>query len=172
MKRVRSILLALAAGGLPGLLSGFGLSANYTYIHSSGIPNSFLNTGAGVNNPSIGVSGNLPLAQLSKHQFNIQPFYEKGPVSIRVAYSWRSKFLLTESDVIFPYFPIYNDKTGTLDASAFYSINDHIKIGVQGQNLTNEVVETLQQYTLDGKLAPRSFFMYDRRFSFILRGSF
>ena len=100
----------------------------------------------------IGVSGNLPLAQLSKHTFNIQPFYEKGPFSIRVAYNWRSKFLLTESDVIFPYFPIYNDKTGTLDASAFYTITPTLKIGVQAQNLTNEVTKTLQQFTLDGRL--------------------
>jgi len=157
---------------LPGLLSGFGLSANFTYVTSKGIPNSFLNGGNPVNVSPIGQSGSLPLAQLSKYQFNIQPFYEKGPVSVRVAYNWRSKFLLTESDVIFPYFPIYNDKTGTLDASAFFTINKYAKIGVQATNLTNEVTKTLQQYTLDGRLAPRSYFMNDRRFSFILRGTF
>jgi TonB-dependent receptor len=157
---------------LPGLLSGFGLSANFTYVTSKGIPNSFLNGGNPVNVSPIGQSGSLPLAQLSKYQFNIQPFYEKGPVSVRVAYNWRSKFLLTESDVIFPYFPIYNDKTGTLDASAFFTINKYAKIGVQATNLTNEVTKTLQQYTLDGRLAPRSYFMNDRRFSFIIRGTF
>lgn len=157
---------------LPGPLSGLGLSANYTYLTSSGIPNSFLNGGQPTNVSPIGISGSLPLAQLSKHTFNIQPFYEKGPVSVRVAYNWRSKFLLTESDVIFPYFPIYNDKTGTLDASAFYTINKNLKVGVQGTNLTNEVTKTLQQYTLDGRLAPRSYFMNDRRYSFIVRGTF
>jgi len=157
---------------LPGLLSGFGLSANYTYVTSKGIPNSFLNGGNPVNVSPIGQSGNLPLAQLSKHQFNIQPFYEKGRISVRLAYNWRSKFLLTESDVIFPYFPIWNDKTGTLDASAFFNINSKMKIGVQATNLTNEVTKTLQQYTLDGRVAPRSYFMNDRRFSFILRGTF
>jgi TonB-dependent receptor len=157
---------------LPGLLSGFGLTANYTYVTSKGIPNSFLNGGNPVNVSPIGQSGNLPLAQLSKHAFNIQPFYQKGPVEVRVAYNWRSKFLLTESDVIFPYFPIWNDKTGTLDASAFFTINKYVKVGVQGTNLTNEVTKTLQQYTLDGRLAPRSYFMNDRRFSFILRGTF
>jgi TonB-dependent receptor len=157
---------------LPGLLSGFGLSANYTYVTSKGIPNSFLNGGNPTNVAPIGVAGNLPLAQLSKHQFNIQPFYEKGRVSIRVAYNWRSKFLLTESDVIFPYFPIWNDKTGTLDASAFFNVTSRMKIGVQATNLTNEVTKTLQQYTLDGRLAPRSYFMNDRRFSFIVRGTF
>jgi len=156
---------------LPWLFSGLGLSANYAYVTSKGIPNSFLNGGTPANNAPIGVPGNLPLAQLSKHTFNIQPFYEKGPISIRVAYNWRSKFLLTEADVIQPYFPIWNDATGTLDASAFYSITPTMKIGVQAQNLTNEVVKTLQQFTLDGKLGPRSYFMNDRRFSFILRGS-
>ncbi|HVU29314.1 MAG TPA: TonB-dependent receptor, partial [Sphingomicrobium sp.] len=157
---------------LPGFLSGFGLSANYTHVSSKGIPNSFLNGGAVVNTPPTGVvAGNLPLAQLSKHTINIQPFYEKGPISLRVAYNWRSKFLLTESDVIFPYFPIWNDKTGTLDASVFYTISPAIKVGVQATNLTNEVTKTLQQFTLDGRLAPRSYFMNDRRFAFILRGT-
>lgn len=157
---------------LPGLLSGFGLSANYAYVTSKGIPNSFLNGGAAVNTAPIGVPGNLPLAQLSKHTLNIEPFYEKGPVSIRLAYNWRSKFLLTESDVIFPYFPIWQKAYGSVDASAFYTINSHLKVGVQATNLTNSVTETLQQYTLAGALGPRSDVMQDRRFSFILRGTF
>src|SRR6185312_11807961 len=147
---------------LPGPLSGFGLSANYAYVQSKGIPNSFLNGGSAVNTSPIGVAGNLPLAQLSKHTINIEPFYEKGPISIRLAYNWRSKFLLTESDVIFPYFPIYQKAYGTLDASAFFQLTPYLKIGVQAQNLTNSVTETLQQYTLSGMLGPRSEVMQDR----------
>lgn len=157
---------------LPGWLSGLGLNANYTYIKSKGLPNSRLNLGSPVNVSPIGVPGNLPLEQLSKHNVNIAGFYEKGPVSVRLAYNWRSRFLLTSADVIFPYFPIYNDDTGQLDGSAFFTINDHLKVGVQGVNLTNEVTKTLQQFTQDGLLGPRSYFMNDRRFSFILRGSF
>jgi len=157
---------------LPGPLSGFGLSANYAYVQSKGIPNSFLNGGSAVNTSPIGVAGNLPLAQLSKHTINIEPFYEKGPISIRLAYNWRSKFLLTESDVIFPYFPIYQKAYGTLDASAFFQLTPYLKIGVQAQNLTNSVTETLQQYTLSGMLGPRSEVMQDRRYSFIIRGTF
>ncbi|HEX8623106.1 MAG TPA: hypothetical protein VF718_14150, partial [Allosphingosinicella sp.] len=79
---------------------------------------------------------------------------------------------LTSSDVIFPFFPIFNEKAGYLDASAFYSINKHIKVGVQGVNLLNTVTKTTQQFTQTGLLGPRSYFMNDRRFSFILRGSF
>ena len=66
--------------------------------------------------------GNLPLEQLSKHNVNVAAFYEKGPLSMRAAYNWRSRFLLTSADVIFPYFPIFNEDTGQLDASIFFSI--------------------------------------------------
>jgi TonB-dependent receptor len=157
---------------LPGFLSGLGINANYTYIKSKGLPNSRLNLGVPVNNAPIGVADNLPLEQLSKHNFNITGFYEKGPVSLRVAYNWRSEFLLTSADVIFPYFPIFNDDTGQLDASLFYSVTPNIKVGVQAVNLLNETTKTLQQFTLDGLKGPRSYFINDRRFSFIVRGSF
>ena len=158
---------------LPGLLSGFGLSANYAYVKSKGIPNSFLNGGSVVNTPPNGAppTGSLPLSQLSKHTINIEPFYEKGPLSLRVAYNWRSKFLLTEADVIFPYDPIWQDSYGTLDASVFYTINPALKVGVQAQNLTNAVTKTMQQFTTTGLLGPRSDVMQDRRFSIILRGT-
>ena len=157
---------------LPGLLNGFGVSANYSYVKSSGLPNTFLNTGSPVNIGSI-VPGNLPLEGLSKHNINATLFYEKGPLSARVAYNWRSRFLLTAADVIFPYTSIFNAATGQLDASIFLNVTKNIKIGVQGVNLTNEVTKTLQAYTGDPSLlAPRSYFMNDRRYSFIIRGSF
>jgi outer membrane receptor protein involved in Fe transport len=103
---------------------------------------------------------------------NVAGFYEKGPVSVRVAYNWRSRFLLTAADVIFPYYPIYNEATGQLDASAFYNITKQVKIGVQGVNLLNEITKTSQQFTLGGLTGPRSYFMNDRRYSIILRGTF
>jgi TonB-dependent receptor len=154
---------------LPGPFSGLGLSANYAYVKSKGIPNSFL-TVAGAS--PIGIPGNLPLAQLSKHMVNIEPFFEKGPVSVRFAYNWRSKFLLTESDVIFPFFPIFQKAYGTLDASAFYTFAPWLKVGVQAQNLLNSVTRTTQQFTVGGLEGPRAYVMQDRRYSFILRGSF
>ncbi len=157
---------------LPQPLDGFGVQANYTYIDSEGLPNTFLNTGAPVTESTI-PPGNLPLEQLSKHNFNLAGFYERGPISLRAAYNWRSRFLLTASDVIFPYYSIFNEPTGQLDASIFFNISDRVRVGVQGVNLLNEVTETSQAYTGDPDvLAPRSFFMNDRRFSFILRGNF
>jgi TonB-dependent receptor len=157
---------------LPEYLNGLGISANYAYVKSKGVPNSFLNGGAPTSIPPIGSGFTLPLAQLSKHTINIEPFYEKGPISVRLAYNWRSKFLLTESDVIFPYFPIFQRAYGTLDASAFYQLTPFMKVGIQAQNLTNAVTKTDQMFTTAGLLGPRSQVMQDRRYSFIVRGTF
>ncbi|WP_010543362.1 TonB-dependent receptor [Sphingomonas elodea] len=158
---------------LPGPLKGLGVSANYTFIDSSGLPNSFLNGGSPSNVSTITPSGNLPLEQLSKHNVNAAVFYERGGISVRAAYNWRSRFLLTASDVIFPYFSIFNEPVGTLDASLFVNLTKDIRIGVQGVNLTNTVTRTTQAYTGEpNNLAPRSYFMNDRRYSIILRGNF
>ena len=157
---------------LPAPFDGLGVQANYTYIDSDGLPNSFLN-GPDLPSTSTVTPGNLPLEQLSKHNVNATVFYEKGPVSLRAAYNWRSRFLLTASDVIFPFYSIFNEETGQLDGSIFFKLKEGLQIGVQGVNLLNETTETLQAYNGDANvLAPRSFFTNDRRFSFILRGRF
>lgn len=95
------------------------------------------------------------------------------PAYCPVAYNWRSRHLLAAADVIFPYTSIFQDASGQLDASAFVNLGKYVKVGVQGVNLTNSVTKTLQAYTGDpDQLAPRSYFVNDRRFSFILRGNF
>lgn len=162
---------------LPAPLDGLGVAANYTYIDSQGLPNTFLNGGNIANNTINSAStvtpGNLPLEQLSKHNVNATIFYEKGPISARAAYNWRSRFLLTASDVIFPFFSIFNEPTGQLDASVFFNLTDNVRVGVQGVNLLDEVTKTTQAYSADpDALAPRSFFLNDRRFSFIVRANF
>ncbi len=164
---------------LPGPLSGFGAQGNYTYIKSSDIPNSNLNpTSVNGTQPAPTIN-NLPLQGLSKHNFNAALLYDKYGLSARVAYSWRSRYLLTTRDVIFPFSPIWNDSNGQLDASVFYTINDNIKVGVQGVNLLNEITVTRAQVDApagsgfgDRTLTPRSFFQNDRRFTLIARLSF
>jgi outer membrane receptor protein involved in Fe transport len=97
-------------------------------------------------------------------------------LSLRLSYNWRSRFLLTTRDVIVPYAPIFNEATGQLDGSIFYSINDKIRVGIQAVNLLNEVTRTSQVIAAseDGGIrrAPRSWFMQDRRFSAVLRATF
>lgn len=157
---------------LPGFLSGLGLNATYTYVDSSGVSQSTLSETdpdvAAGNTANIDTSL-LPLQGLSKHTINIQPFYEKGPLTIRLAYNWRSRFLLTTRDVIVPFAPIFNEPTGQLDGSIFFSVNKRIRIGFQAVNILNEVTKTSQVINNDLIRAPRSWFMNDRRFSGIVR---
>jgi len=160
---------------LPGWLSGFGLSANYTFVDSSNIPQSTLSETdpdvAAGSQSTVDVSL-LPLEGLSKHTINIMPFYEYGDFTARLAYSWRDEFLLTIRDVIVPFQPIYNEATGQLDGSFFYNVSDNWKVGVQGVNLLNETIRTTAVISDDLLRAPRSWYMNDRRYSIILRGNF
>jgi len=92
---------------LPGLLSGFGLSANYTYLDSRlnlNPPNVAWCTPSGTTianqardlagcDTNGHVLGGLPLAGLSKNAYNLALLYDKDKVSARLAYSWRSKYL-------------------------------------------------------------------------------
>lgn len=157
---------------LPKPFNGLGVSANYTFIDSHGLPNTFLNGGDLAGTSTIS-HGNLPLEQLSKHNVNVEIFYENAKISVRAAYNWRSRFLLAAADVIYPYYSIFNEATGQMDASIFFNASKHVKFGLQGVNLLNEVTRTSQAYTgSPDQLAPRSYFMNDRRFSLIARASF
>ena len=78
-------------------------------------------------------------------------------------------------DVIVPFAPIFNESTGTLDGSIFFRINDHLRVGVQAVNILNEIVKTSSVIDATPErilTGPRSWFMNDRRFSFILRANF
>jgi outer membrane receptor protein involved in Fe transport len=103
---------------------------------------------------------------------NATVFYEKGPLALRAAYNWRSDFLITPRDDIFPFSPIWQESTGQLDASIFYSVTDNIKLGVQGVNLLDAVTRTSQVVDFDGTRLTRSAFRNDRRFTFMARFDF
>ncbi|RFB04306.1 TonB-dependent receptor [Parvularcula marina] len=170
--------------GLPEPFDGLGSQITYTFIDSEGVASSGVNstgaTPAGNINPDTGeaqsqplVDGSqFPLEGLSEHNWNVAAIYEKGPISTRLVYNWRSDYLVTLRDVITPFYPIFQDSTGQLDGSFFYSVNENFKIGVQGANLLNEITVT-DQYVPSGDLrAPRSFFQNDRRFTVSARFNF
>lgn len=162
---------------LPGFLSGFGLSANATYIDQGSIEQGSLSN-AYPNLEPAGQTGQdsltnlskLPLTGLSKWNVNIAPFYQKGALEIRAAYNWRSKFLLTTQDVIYPYQPTFNEAAGYLDASIAVAVNRHFKLGLQGTNLLNTITKTSAVIDRDATLTvPRSYFKNDRTFKIYAR---
>ena len=151
---------------LPGLLDGLGTQLTYTYIDAGDFTNPDLAQNRG-NFASL-----QPLQGVSEHTVNATLFYEKGPISTRAAYNWRSDFLITPRDDIFPYSPIWGESTGQLDASIFYTVSDHLKLGVQGVNLLDEVTRTSQVIDFDGTRLTRNAFRNDRRFTFLARFDF
>ncbi|APE27862.1 TonB-dependent receptor [Aurantiacibacter gangjinensis] len=151
---------------LPGPLAGLGTVFTYTYVDGGEFAN---NTLGAEQSP---FAAGLPLAGISEHTINAVLFYEMYGISARAAYNWRSDFLQTPRDVIFPFSPIYGESTGQLDASIFYDLTDSIKIGVQGVNLLDEVTNTSQVFDFDGTRVTRSAFRNDRRFTFLVRFDF
>ncbi len=151
---------------LPGYWGGLGTQLTYTYVDAGSFDNSKL----GAEQSLFAVD--MPLAGVSKHTVNAVAFYEKGSISARLAYNWRSEFLQTPRDVIFPFSPIYGEATGQLDGSIFYSVNPKFKIGVQGVNLLDEVTRTSQVIDFKGSRITRSAFRNDRRLSVVARFDF
>jgi iron complex outermembrane receptor protein len=141
---------------LPAPFDGLGIQANYTYIDSSAdIP---LNTqpesgdtlaGAAPLDTDRSAYGQMPIDQLSENAFNIIGMYEKDGFSARLAYSWRSKYLISWGGNGFdPDFndglggkariPVYNDDYGQLDASISYTFLDNYTVTAEASNLLQE----------------------------------
>lgn len=151
---------------LPGLLGGLGTQLVYTYVDAGDFRNATLGA------EQSPFSEGLPLAGVSRHTVNAVVFYERGFLSARAAYNWRSEFLQTPRDVIFPFSPIYGEATGQLDASIFFRINDQLTVGVQGVNLLDEITRTSQVVDFDGTREVRSAFRNDRRYTLLARFQF
>ena len=157
---------------LPGWLSGFGLQANYTYVHNKGVPNSGLSiVGSALPSGENGGTGfnTGSLEGVSKHTVNLIGLYEKGPISARLAYNWRSKFLVTPADCCIG-LPIWQKPTGYLDGSIHYRPNDSLDLSLEAQNLLNTKAVLMQQVTDPSSpekkivLVPESWNEQDRRF--------
>lgn len=191
---------------LPGLLSGFGISSNFTYVDSSTHINaSSLQANSGAFASANGVDtngtifGNLPLEGLSKYSYNLTGYYEKGIISIRLAYNWRSKYLLATnvngtqgsdgspltpggvscgdpsdpaaSHCVVWGLPTWNGSYGELDGSIFFKFNhDKISLGLEAQNLTNSVNRVLMQQSFG--MMGRAWFQSDRRYTASVRVKF
>ncbi|WP_267414209.1 TonB-dependent receptor [Sphingomonas sp. GC_Shp_4] len=168
---------------LPGALAGFGFEGNYTFIKSS-------NPGDVYRDINGTIRTDAPLVGLSKHNFNATLLYERNPVSLRVAYSWRSRYLLSTNSngTNSPYtyysapgvitnqdggvdtstqiaLPIYGGNYGSIDAGVRFKVTDQFSFGIQGTNLTASTQRTLMGGYPGGKLVGRSWFQSDRRLS-------
>ncbi|WP_343204443.1 TonB-dependent receptor [Rhodanobacter sp. PCA2] len=159
---------------LPGWLSGFGTQMNYTYITSH-------NLGFGsVNFCPVGYVAatqcinqlKLPPSGLSRNNYNFTVYYEKGPLAARLAWNWRSKFLITGYEADYPFLPVMGAAQGHLDASVAYALNDHVKISLQAANILNSTFKTREIINTAGVSVPKGFFRDDTRYNLSLRANF
>ncbi|MCL2913708.1 TonB-dependent receptor [Shewanella corallii] len=139
---------------LPGFLNGFGVNLNYTYQTSDADFNR-----EGVDN-SFGMPG------LSRDSYNAVVFYEKDAFSSRLAYNYRSKYLIEPSgrqeDVVF------GDDYGQLDFSASYDITKQLTVSFNAINLTD--AEQRQYAEFEERLYEN--YIYGRRYHLGLSYSF
>jgi TonB-dependent receptor len=142
---------------LPGLFSGLGLQANYTYVDSS-VSNPFATAGSNI--PT-----QVPLEKLSKNSYNIVGLYEKGPVSARVAYNWRSAYLDQTTGSGANGIPQYAKPYASLDASISYDVNDHVAVSFDAVNINNR----MNVLYIGTPAAPLQYQLNDRRFGLAVR---
>ncbi len=176
---------------LPGWLSGLGTQVNYTYVHQSGINNSNLinasssgDVGAfGAGQQALGGTGSVidshKLAGVSTHTFNVVGLYERGPVSVRLAYNWRSRYLTQNLDCCIG-LPVFQKAAGFLDVSLRYSINDNFELSLDATNLLDTTTRYEQQIFGDSPQTPGAAAVFrdsawsrvDRRYQIGLRAKF
>ncbi|MBO9853402.1 TonB-dependent receptor [Xanthomonas phaseoli] len=144
---------------LPGWLSGFGLQTNYTYVDSEAPSPTATDTN--------GQSLTVPLEGLSKNSYNAILSYETSRFQGRVAYNWRSDWLVTTAGNGIGNLPVYNKGFGQLDASLRFNINDVWSISLDGVNL----LDTRRESYLGVESRYRDFVINDRRYGLTLRAS-
>jgi len=162
---------------LPGAFSGLGMSANYTYIDSStDVPNNIDVQPVDTDGSTF---GDLPADGLSKNAYNVAVFYERGPWQVRMAYNWRSKYLLSvgptgyngDNNSIVWKLPVYSDDYGQLDGSIFYRVSDNVQFGLEMNNLNNAEQRTIMDQNAAGSRVT-SWYVNDRRYAATIRLTF
>lgn len=153
---------------LPSPFDGLGIQTNFTYIDNEGGANTPVNV---FEAPQVegASSPNLPVEGMSKTSYNFALMYEKYDVSARLAYNWRERYLLTTSAANINR-PVWFNDYGQLDGSVFYTINDHVKLGLQ---VTNLLAERTTLDVGDTEIAgDYSWTEGDRRVAFVVRAQF
>jgi len=175
--------LAGLTDNLPDWAKGFGVSSNFTYIdgkqqlyHPN--PANFCPSGDLVGSAALyGCDTNgvpykdLPVPYMSKRAFNLAFMYDRGPVSARLAYSWRDRTLLATGvygaaghngtsadpsrvdangnaprDAGFG-LPVWQLPVGQWDAGLSYRFTDHLSGSFNISNLTRTVTKQVNQQT-------------------------
>lgn len=107
--RVRGASLAIQRS----IAGGFGLQANYTFAE-------------------VSTTNGYNLPYLSKHSYNLTPYFEHGRWGARLNYNWRSEFFTSIGRLNTP---LFADAYRQLDASVSVRVNRWLRLTFEATNL-------------------------------------
>ncbi|WP_443478827.1 TonB-dependent receptor [Novosphingobium aerophilum] len=113
---------------LPQPFDGLGLQASYT---RTSVQADYTAGSRTIKDEMIG---------LSKNSFNVVGFYEKGPISTRLSYVWRDRYLSGTGSTTQA--PTYTAAFGSLDGSVAYRLTDNVTLSLEAINIAGA-----RQYT-------------------------
>ena len=163
------------------------MQVNYTYVHQSGINNSNLIDSLGRRRGRGGSGIREWRPAMSSTRTGCRHFHahlqrgrtvREGPLGIRLAYNWRSRYLTQNLDCCIG-LPVFQKAAGFLDGSVRYSIDPLIELSVDVSNILAPRVYQ-QEIFGDSPLTPGAKPVYmdsawsrvDRRFQFGVRAKF
>ena len=142
---------------LPGILSGLGFQGNLTFVKNTGVPNANLSPVGTLRREHS--AAELPtLAMPERRSARVRSracrsaptissaCTRKGKVSARLAYNWRSKYLVTAVDCCV-YLPVWQEALASSMRSIRYRLNEAIELSLEGSNLLNTKTKLLTQVT-------------------------
>ena len=102
--------------------NGFGTTVNYTYADATADEENFADL--------IGV-----FSDSSENTVNLVGYYENDDFSARLAYNWRSEYMIREAGF---YGNRMHDDFGSLDLSVNYNVTENVTLVAQGTNILEE----------------------------------
>jgi TonB-dependent receptor len=108
---------------LPAPLDGLGVQGSLTLVRSRA--NYFAGDRV-IRNALLG---------LSRTNYSLLAFYERGRASVRLGYAWRGPYLTTIGSSITA--PSHTDAFGSLDGAASWRIDRQLTLSLEGVNLTD-----------------------------------
>jgi TonB-dependent receptor len=196
---------------VPDWLRGIGTQASWTYVSSERklkdpVFEAWCSGADASSNFNLFINGcdtdarafgKTPLQGLSRHTINLAVMYEQHGLSMRLAYNWRSRYLLgvtqwgsrgnnglntnpaadpsrfliptTNNDQAFG-LPLYQAPYGQLDGSIFYDFTDRFRVGLEATNLTNSYTRQIMEQHAGN--FTRQVFMSGPRYTLLAQYSF
>jgi TonB-dependent receptor len=157
---------------LPGWLSGFGITSNFTYIN---LPEGKIageqgdNTLQGLWTVNYNV---MPFEGAARDSGNLAIYYDRDPWSARLAYTYTSSVLLTHYEVNSPNLPAKAYPYSQLDGSISYKLNDYVKVAFDASNLLNSTQRTGENVNSTGLWVTNFWIRSGRRYVASLTAQF